>query len=195
MVELYSRKQNFMITSAEWFNPTRVSGLLAYGTAVTCCAVAWVTSSASQSSKRAAVLTFIESFLLLDIAFSWRLWLHDFLEHVAQRHHEYAARRMPQVIMLCILTGLLLSSLYAVWRLSRGTVGARLAVSGVTLSLALWWTEVISLHQVDHAFYYRLGNLVPAFGDLMPVGMLWIGAALMTSAGVLMDLRRLKRLS
>ena len=181
-----------MITSAEWFNPTRVSGLVAYGTAVTCCVVAWVTTKAGQRSRRAAMLTLIEGFLLLDIAFSWRLHLHDFFEHIAQRHNEYAARRLPQVIVLCILLGMLLLSLFAIWRLFRGAVGARLTISGILLSLALWWTEVISLHQVDHAFYYRLGNIFSPLGDLMPVGIFWIVAAFMTSAGILIESRQSK---
>jgi hypothetical protein len=180
-----------MITSAEWFNPTKVSGLVAYGTAVTCCAVAWVTTRAMRG-PRLAMLTLLESFLLLDIAFSWRLHVHDFLEHIAQRHNEYASRRLPQVVTLCLLLGLLLLSLLAVWRLVRSSVGARLTISGLLLSLALWWTEVISLHQVDHAFYYRLGNIFRPLGDLMPVGVFWIVAALMFSAGIVIESKRSK---
>jgi hypothetical protein len=169
-----------MITSQNWLNATRAVGLLAYGTAVTCCAVAWIRSKSRRSSQLAAILTLIETLLLLDIAFNWRWMLHGAIGGFAQRHNEYAARRMPQVIALSILGGMLVLGLIATWRLFRGRFSPLLAVSGVLLSLVVWCTEVVSLHSVDRLLYY-------SSGDVMAVSLLWILACAMTSIGILLD--------
>jgi hypothetical protein len=169
-----------MITSAEWLNSTRAVGLLAYGTASTCCFVAWMRArSRREDGHLALLLMLIESTLLLDMAFNWRWMLHQLLMDLAQHAHEYAVRRTPQVIVLIVLVVLI--GLRAVRRLSRGR-GIALALSGAVLSLALWCTEVISLHQVDHVMYHRLG-------PIMTVSLLWMVACLMTSTGILMASR------
>ena len=170
-----------MITSQGWLNPTRAVGLLAYGTAVTCCGVAWIRSKSRRASQLAVVLTLIETLLLLDIAFSWRWMLHDLIGGFAQRHNEYGARRVPQVIAVSILVGVLVLGLFSTWRFFRGRFGHLLAVSGVILSLVVWCTEVVSLHSVDRLLYYSLGNV-------MAVSIPWILACAMTSIGILLDL-------
>lgn len=171
-----------MITIGEWLNPTRVVGLMAYGTAVTCCGIAWVREQNQRQDWRlAALLTLIESTLLLDIASNGRWMLHRLFVDLAQRAHEYAVRRTPQVIVLVVLTGLMLLALRAVRRFSRNRAIA-FAVSGVVLSLALWCTEAVSLHQVDHVLYHRLG-------PIMAVSLLWLVACLMTSTGMLLASR------
>jgi hypothetical protein len=124
------------------------------------------------------VLMLIETWLLLDIAFNWRWMLHGVIGGFAQRHHEYAARRVPQVIAVSILGAVLVSGLIATWRLFRGRFGHLLAVWGVLLSLVLWCTEVVSLHSVDRLLYYSLGNV-------MAVSIPWILACAMTSIGIL----------
>jgi hypothetical protein len=167
-----------MITSQEWINPTRVTGLVAYGTAATCCGIAWIKTKSRRVAQLAALLTLIETLLLLDIAFSWRWMLHGAIGGFAQRHNEYAARRLPQAIALSILGGMLVLGLIATWRLFRGRSGPLLAVSGVLLSLVLWCTEVVSLHSVDRLLYYSLGNV-------MAVSIPWILACAMTSIGIL----------
>jgi hypothetical protein len=168
-----------MITIGEWLNPTRAIGLLSYGTAATCCGIAWVRNKVQRRDWRvAALLTLIESTLLLDIVFDWRWRLHQLLMETAQRAHEYQIRRIPQLIALIILTGVLLLGLLRVRRLFRDRVGTSLAASGVLLSLVLWGTEVVSLHQVDHVLYFRLGKI-------MAVSLLWTLACLMTSIGIL----------
>jgi hypothetical protein len=160
-------------------NTTRAVGLVAYGTAVTCCGIAWVRArNRRQDRQLAGLLMLIEITLLLDIAFNWRWTLHQFLMDVAQRVHEYQVRRVPQLIALMILAGLLLLGLLAVRRISRCRRGTSLAVYGALLSLILWCTEVVSLHQLDHLLYYRLGKI-------MVVSLLWILACLMTSIGML----------
>jgi hypothetical protein len=168
-----------MTTIGEWLNPTRTVGLIAYGTAVTCCGIAWVREKNQRQDWRlAALLTLIESTLLLDIAFNWRWMLHRFLMDIAQGAHIYQVRTIPQLIALIILVGLSFLGLLAIRRSSRGRGGTRLAVSGVLFSLVLWFTEVVSLHQVDHVLYHRLGKI-------MAVTLLWILACLMTSIGML----------
>jgi hypothetical protein len=169
-----------MVTIEEWLNPTRAVGLLAYGTAVTCCGIAWVRDkNQRQDGRLAGLLTLIEVTLLLDIAFNWRWTLHQLLMDSAQRANEYQIRRIPQLIVLLILLGILSLGLFRVRRFFRGSGGSSLAVSGVLLSVVLWCAEVISLHQVDHVLYHRLGNM-------MAVSLLWILACLMTSIGILM---------
>jgi hypothetical protein len=169
-----------MITSGEWLNSTRAMGLAAYGTAATCCAITWIRTKARHgASQLAAAFTFIESALLLDMVFNLRWKLHQFLMDFAMQKHEYDLRRLPQVIVLTLLGGLLLFGLLAARRLFRDRVGARLAVSGILLSVILWCVEVVSLHAVDHILYYSIGHW-------MVVSALWILACLMTSIGMLM---------
>jgi hypothetical protein len=171
-----------MITSQGWLNPTRAAGLAAYGTACTCCGIAWIRTKAERASQLAALLTLIESVLLLDIVFSWRWMLHDVFAGFAQRHDEYGARKLPQEVVVFILGGVLLFGLITTWRFFRGRVGAILAVSGVLLSLLVWSIEVVSLHAVDHVLYYSLGGV-------MAVSLLWVLSCTMTSIGILLELR------
>jgi membrane-bound metal-dependent hydrolase YbcI (DUF457 family) len=172
-----------MITSGEWLSPTRAIGLLAYGTAVSCCAIAWIRTKARHgASQLAAAFTLIESALLLDMVFDLRWRLHQLFVDFAKQEHEYALRRLPQEIVITLLVGLLLFSLLAARRLFRDTFSARLAVSGVLLSVILWCVEVVSLHAVDHILYHSLGGV-------MTVTLLWILSCSMTSVGILLDPR------
>jgi hypothetical protein len=69
-----------MTTIGEWLNPTRAVGLIAYGTAVTCCGIAWVRlKNQRRDWGLAALLMLVEGTLLLDIAFNWRWMLHQCL--------------------------------------------------------------------------------------------------------------------
>jgi hypothetical protein len=168
-----------MITIGEWLNPTRSVGLLAYGTATICCGIAWVRAkNRGQDWRLAALLTLIESVLLLDIAFDGRWMIHAFVGDVARSRHEYGLRKEPQVIALIILAALLLVSLLAVQRLFRGKVGSRLTISGILLSVVVWCVEVVSLHALDHILYHLIGKW-------MVVSGLWILACSMTSIGML----------
>jgi hypothetical protein len=188
----------FMIPSEEWLSPTRASGLLAYGTAVVCCAIAWRRSQVREklrekpqakaqrpASRLAAVLMFIDAVLLFDMAFNWRWMLHGLFGAIAQSHHEYDQRRGPQEIALVLLAGLLLTGLFAVLRTFRNRMGALLAVSGVWLSVISWCVEVVSLHAVDHVLYHPLG-------PCMVISLVWVLACTMTSVGVLADAQRFK---
>lgn len=171
----------FMITSHEWLNPTRATGLAAYGTASACCGITWIRMKARRKPSRlAAVLMLIESALLLDIAFDWRWKLHDALADSARRMNEYAVRGVPQRVTLALLGLLLLFALLATRRSFPGRMSAQLAVSGVLLSLVVWCVEVVSLHSVDHVLYSLSGRL-------MVVGLLWILSCAMTSIGISLD--------
>lgn len=165
-----------MIASGDWFNPTRATGMAAYGAALVCCTIAWVRTK----GRLALGLMGIEGVLLLDIAFNWRWMLHGLVGGYAQSHHEYEQRRLPQVIALVILAGILLIGLITVLRMFRKRVGALLAVSGALLSLVTWCVEVVSLHAVDHVLYHSIGSV-------MVVSALWILACVMTSVGILVD--------
>jgi hypothetical protein len=100
----------------------------------------------------------------------------------AQQRQEYEMRRSPQLIAIVTLAVLFLMGAASALRIFRARPGAGLAVSGVLLSLALLCTEVVSLHAVDHILYHLLG-------PWMLVSLLWVLAALMTSAGILLDAR------
>jgi hypothetical protein len=170
-----------MIASPEWLNPTRACGLVAYATAAVCCAIRWIKPRAG-TSRVAAILLLIEGALLLDMAFNWRWKLHQALMDLAQREHEYGQRRLPQTIVLLLLACVLVYGIYRFWRAFRHRGTTLLAVCGALLSLILWCTEVVSLHQVDHVLYFSLGGV-------MAVSLLWVIACGMTSIGILLDPR------
>jgi hypothetical protein len=173
-----------MIASEEWLTPTRATGIVAYGVAMTCCGIAWArTRRLRNVSQLAALLTAIEGALLLDMIFNWRWMVHQQLMNLAQRWQEYDMRRSPQRIAIAILAALLLVGLVSALRILRGRAGALLAVSGVLLSLVLLCTEVVSLHAVDHILYHLLG-------PWMLVSLVWILAGVMTSVGILFDARQ-----
>ncbi len=126
-----------------------------------------------------AVLAIFESLWLFDIFFDWRWTLHRLLIGLALRRRIYAERHAPQVIALAALLGVFLAGLGYARRLYRGRPWA-MAVGGVLFSLALWVTEVISLHEMDRLLYH-------AAGPFMVISFAWIFASLVTSAGILKD--------
>jgi hypothetical protein len=170
-----------MIASLGSIGLTRAGGLVAYATAATCCGIAWIrTKAGRRTSRLAAVLTLIESALLLDMAFNWRWKLHQALMDFAMRKHEYSQRGLPQLIVVILLGALLLFGWLVAWRSFRGRGTTLLAVSGALLSLVLWCIEVVSLHAVDHVLYYSLDGM-------MAVTLLWLLSCTMTSVGILLE--------
>ena len=139
-------------------------------------------------SRLAALLTVCEGCLLLDIVFNVRWILHDFFMGQAEQAALYASRRGPQALVLVALVGIFLFGLRVTSLRLRGRGGAILAVSGALLSLALWCTEVVSLHAVDHIMYHTLGKL-------MTVSFLWILACTMTSIGVLVESKATRKVT
>ena len=127
-----------------------------------------------------AVLSVFESLLLVDMFFDWRWGLHRLLIDFALRRNVYAKRHGPQAIALAVLLGLFVAGLGYARRLYRGRPWASMAIGGALFSLALWITEVISLHEMDTLLYH------PA-GSLMVISFVWIFASLATSAGILAD--------
>jgi len=117
---------------------------------------------------------------LLDMVFNWRWMLHQFLMDEATKAALYASRRGPQALVLAALVLLFAFGLWIAWRRLRGRTGALLAAAGALLSLVLWCTEVVSLHQVDHILYRPIGAR-------MTVSFLWLFACLTTSVGILVD--------
>jgi hypothetical protein len=170
----------FMITTQEWLNPTRATGLMAYGTALTCCGIAWIRTKTRRASQLAAVLMLIESALLLDMAFNWRWKLHQALMDFAIRKHEYGQRGLPQLFVVALLGALLLFGWFVAWRSFRCRGTTLLAVSGALLSLVVWCIEVVSLHAVDIVLYYSVDGV-------MAVTLLWLLSCTMTSIGILLD--------
>ncbi len=113
-----------MIASGEWLTPTRATGIAAYGVAMICCAIAWAKGRRLRTvSQLAALLTAIESALVLDMIFNWRWMLHQELMDLAQRWNEYDLRRSPQRIAIVVLTVLLLLGVIFALRVLRGRTG------------------------------------------------------------------------
>jgi len=167
-----------------WSNPTRATGVTAYGVALACCIWAWSRAKGDAAkSQLAALLAVCEGCLLLDMAFNLRWSLHQMFMDEAQTLAVYASRRGPQALALLVLVGVFLFGLWMASQRFHGRVGALLAVSGALLSIALWCTEVVSLHQVDHIFYRSIGSL-------FTVSFLWIIACTLTSVGVLIESKR-----
>lgn len=164
-----------------WSNPTRATGVAAYGVALACCVLAWSRANGDMARSRlATLLTVCEGCLLVDMVFNVRWKLHQLFIDKATRLAVYASRRGPQELALLVLVAVFLFGLWVVFKRLRGRVGAVLAVSGALLSVALWCTEVVSLHAVDHILYHSAGNW-------MPVSFLWVLACTMTSIGVLVE--------
>jgi hypothetical protein len=164
-----------------WRNPTRATGVAAYGLALACCVFAWSRAKGDATKSRfAALLMVCDGLLLLDMVFNVRWILHQFFMDEATVVALYASRRGPQTLVLVALAGVFLFGLRVVSQKLRGRNGAVLAVSGALLSVTLWCAEVVSLHAVDHILYRPIGSL-------MTVSFLWIFAGMMTSIGVLVE--------
>jgi len=179
-----------VIAGIELLTPTRATGLAAYGFGFICCVIAaiWATVQATRS-RLAVSLALCEAAFFLDILFNLRWSLHQFLMNQATQLTLYASRRGPQTLVLVVFVLLFFAGLGLALRSFRGNAYALLAISGVSLSLLLWCTEVVSLHAVDHILYHPIGQY-------MTVSFLWVLACLMTSIGIVGDsstVRKLRR--
>jgi hypothetical protein len=117
---------------------------------------------------------------MLDMAWDWRWELHGYWMAQAMAWDVYGERRWPQALALGVVgIGLILGTV-VIERLFRGRRGLGLAMAGTMLSLALWCSEAISFHFLDLVLYRLVG---PA----MLVGLLWLGLAGITCAGVVWD--------
>jgi hypothetical protein len=172
-----------------WRDPTRTTGVVAYGVALACCVFAWSRAKGDPARSRlVALLTVFEGCLLLDMVFNVRWNLHQFFMDKAQQAALYANRRGPQAVLLVVLIGIFLFGLRVTSQKLRGRGGALLAAFGALLSLVVWCTEVVSLHAVDHIMYHSVGKW-------MTVSFLWILACMMTSIGVLIESLSARRLA
>jgi hypothetical protein len=170
-----------MMSLAGWLNPTRVIGLSVYLLASISCGIAWAGSRGSPRRHRlAGALAVLEAGLVLDMAFSVRWLLHDWLENEAIARGLYAQRAGPQIAALGLLGAAAAAGMGLAFRRLRGRTGAIAAVCGAILSLGCWCVEVISLHATDNVFYY-------AVDGVMLVSLCWAASALMTGLGILWD--------
>ncbi len=147
-----------------------------------CGYVGWLRQRSDRSRRLALTLLLVEAGLLVDAIFNLRWRFHDLLANKANALHVYGQRTAPQIIVLALIAGVVgVAAAIGLWHL-RQRPGAAMAVAGVILSLGCWAFEVISLHAVD-ALLYR-----PIHG-VMRVAMIWVLAALMTSFGILSDMK------
>jgi hypothetical protein len=171
-----------MISIRGGLNPTQFIGLSTCSFAFVCCVIAWIGGRGFPALRRfAAMLAVLEAALLLDMAFSGRWLLHDWLESEAHARDLYDLRAGLQSAALCFLGGCIAAGIaWTLWRL-RGEPGASLAACGGILSLGTWCVEVVSLHAVDRVLYRT-------FDGVMCVTLIWIVGALMTGAGILWEM-------
>lgn len=176
--------------------PTRVAGLTAYlAASVACAAVAFSAKHSKEGNRTlvrlAALCALIEIALSFDLVFNLRWALHRFLEKQFLAHRLYDSRRPLQIVLLALLALALLIAVRLIAHLFSQSPQlqsrwATLAAASVLLSAALWATEVISLHEIDRVLYAHV------FG-LMAIAWLWGLLSAITIAGMLLQLRALKR--
>jgi len=172
-----------MVADHEWFSPTRMVGLTVYAASCTACAAKYV--SCLKSGRRGRLFTLlavVQLFLLLDMAFNWRWKIHEFFGQGAMNRGVYAERRPPQAIALSVLFAVLVIATIWIYRKFSERPGLATALTGTMLSVGLTCCEGISYHYVDLVFYRMVGNL-------MVVSLVWIGLAVVTCSGVLLDHR------
>lgn len=173
-----------LTSNSGWLTPTRLIGLSAYLFAAISCSIAWIRNRQTpHSSRLAALLTVLNAIFFLDIACDGRWVLHDLLQHAAIDRGLYGQRSGGQIAVLAIVGGALLVGLATARRGFVGRIGEFVAVCGALTSLSSWCVEIISLHAVDHVFYYTVGGI-------KLVSVLWIVCSLMTGLGILWTMRQ-----
>jgi hypothetical protein len=154
-------------------NPTEAVGLASYTVALLACIVAFLRVERRGLFLAGATIEFL---LIVDCLGNLRWRLHSFLEFKALALDFYGKRFSPQLGCLVVLVCLGIFAAVLLWRSLRGQPGLRLASAGLTLSVILWGTEVISIHPMDAILYREIGSvLLVAYG--------WMLAAAITAAG------------
>jgi hypothetical protein len=170
---------------------TRAAGFVAYSTASLGCAAVWLWARAALRrsaglARLALVLSVVELFFALDMIFEWRLALHASLAGLFTANDLYDRRYPFQLWSLVALALILLTFLAYLFRRYRGRPGARIALTGTSLSSSLWLTEIISMHSVDQTLYHMVNNI-------MMVAVLWILLCALTLLGVGIEAQRAAR--
>jgi len=172
-----------MIAGHDWFSPTRVTGLIAYTVSFSACALRWFASRRrGDASGIWLLLSGLQLGLVVDVAFDLRWNLHAFWMARAMARDVYSERRSPQLLALAVLAGLLILGCAAIQRRFRRRRGVAVAMTGTMLSVGLWCCETLSYHYMDLVLYRTVGAL-------MVVSLLWVGLAVTTLIGVLLEQR------
>ena len=96
------------------------------------CGAAWARNKEKRRDSRLApCLAMLEAFLFLDAAFNWRWILHGMLVSAAVANGVYGQRKLPQVLALLIVAGLLSCAMIIAFRHLHGRI--------VQFSLSLAW--------------------------------------------------------
>jgi hypothetical protein len=175
-----------MLAGLEWFSPTRMSGMAAYGASCMACTTGWVSCLKSRRPDRLfALLAAVQFFLLLDMVFDWRWKIHDFFGLDAMNLGVYGERRPPQAVALLVIFAVLVIAAIWIYRRFRGRPALAMAVIGTVLSFGVTCCEAISYHYVDMVLYHKVGSV-------MVVSLIWVGLGLFTCCGVLLDWKNQK---
>jgi len=158
---------------------TRFAGLAAYAASLLACLARRWRAGPGRSAPF-GVIAVVQLILGCDIAFDLRWKLHGLFMQAAKDHGVYTLRRAPQVAALAGIACLTAACAVLVARRWRGRPGAAIAAVSTMLAAVLHLTEMVSYHGVDRVLYAYAGSI-------MYVALLWIGLALVTCAGALID--------
>jgi len=161
---------------------TRTIGFAAYATAFLCCGIAWLWAvrycgKQDGVARLALLVASVELLLSFDMVLEWRLTFHTLLANLFMKHNLYGQRRCFQAASLLVLGAALLFFLASVFRRLRARPGGLMAVGGLSMSVTLWLTEIISMHDVDKSLYHTVD-------DVMVIAFLWAVLCVVTILGV-----------
>jgi hypothetical protein len=134
-------------------------------------------------ARLALLVATVELLLSFDMVFEWRLAFHTLLADLFMKHNLYGQRSWFQGTSLLVLGAALMFVLASVFRRLRARPGALMAVSGLSMSVTLWLTEIISMHDVDMSLYHTVNGV-------MVIAFLWAMLCAVTILGVGIEARR-----
>lgn len=175
-----------------WWSITRRVGFISYAGAGLGCLLFGASSRRSRPGSRAAIarlagiVSLIEFILALDMAFEWRISLHNFWGDMFMKYNLYGRRHTIQLELLFALTCILVFTLSYAFRRFWARKGLFLAVCALAGSCTLWLMEVISLHETDSALYHLVNGI-------MVIAFLWVVACSLTLLGVGMEVQSAAR--
>ncbi|MFT4114308.1 hypothetical protein [Silvibacterium sp.] len=128
----------------------------------------------------------LQILMVADLIAGWRLAIHNALAGVFVQYNLYQIRHPFQAGSLLVFGAIFFFALQTIVIRFRFRPGAKLAATGLLLSVTLWVLEIISLHATDHALYYL-------FHGRMVIAYLWLLAAAITAVGASFDALSMNR--
>jgi hypothetical protein len=163
-----------------WWSVTRKVGFISYaGAGLGCLSFGAASRHRSRAgvARFAGIVSLIEFLLALDMAFEWRISLHNFWGDMFMKYNLYGRRHTLQLELLSALGCTFMFIVSYAFRRLRSRKGFLLAVVALSGSCTLWLMEIISLHETDSALYHLVNGV-------MVIAFLWVVACSLTLLGV-----------